>query len=105
MTEEEAKTKACFQARTFGGSQQLAEGPGPHCIASACMAWRWADSGLQVGEIVERIRAHPLSAKPGPEWGYEAADPNSASAGGDWVRREVSIATKPGFCGLAGVSQ
>lgn len=41
MTEDEAKTKACFRAATFGGSQQLAEGPGPHCIGSACMGWRW----------------------------------------------------------------
>lgn len=43
MTEDEAKTKACFRAATFGGSQQLADGPGPHCIGSACMAWRSAE--------------------------------------------------------------
>ena len=40
MTEDEAKTKACFKAATFGGSQQLAAGPGPLCIGSQCMAWR-----------------------------------------------------------------
>lgn len=42
MTEEEAKTKLCFRAATFGASQQIADGSGSHCIASACMAWRCA---------------------------------------------------------------
>lgn len=40
MTEDEAKTKLCFKAATFGGSQQLADGAGPFCVGSACMGWR-----------------------------------------------------------------
>ena len=52
MTEDEAKTKACFRAATFGGSQQLAEGPGPYCIASKCMAWRWKVTTPETGQSV-----------------------------------------------------
>jgi len=40
MTEDEAKTKLCFRAATFGASQQLVDGPGPLCVGSGCMAWR-----------------------------------------------------------------
>jgi hypothetical protein len=58
MTEDEAKTKACFQAATFGGSQQLAAVTGPFCIGSACMAWRGAGKVMfrdaRTGKITDR---------------------------------------------------
>jgi hypothetical protein len=80
MTEDEAKTKACPYAATFGASQQLADGPGPHCVGSACMAWRerhqWFDNAQQEPSWVSY---YPYAFEPGP--GQERDD---------------------GFCGLAG---
>ena len=98
MTEDEAKTKLC--PRKLG--HDVSFGNQDHkCEGSACMAWRIGAD--ERGAIIERHRAIPgesrPQAKPGDHWGYEPADPNSASKGGDWVRYEV---TAHGFCGLAG---
>jgi len=83
VTEDEAKTKACFKAATFGGSQQLADGPGPNCIGAACMAWRvrhqWLDNAQQEPDWVSYL---PYGFEPGP--GQERDD---------------------GYCGLAGPVQ
>ncbi len=58
MTEDEAKTKVCFamMARTVSKGWAIETGKGSdvagededeyfygHCIASACMAWRWRE--------------------------------------------------------------
>lgn len=85
MTEDEAKTKACFRAATFGASQQLADGPGPHCVAAYCMAWRWS------------------GAAPGPKIGSAefAVLVSGTAARRDEVRAQMD-AKREGFCGLVG---
>lgn len=77
MTAEEAKTKACPYAKNFGASQQVAEGPGPHCVASACMAWR----------VKEQIGL-------GPNGERRSFDMDGLTR---WV--------DDGYCGLAGAPQ
>ena len=42
-TEEKARKTMCFRSAVFGGSHQLADGPGPFCIGSKCMAWVQVD--------------------------------------------------------------
>lgn len=96
MTEEEAKTRLCFRAATFAGSQQIAEGPGPFCLGSACMAWR-ADGGRA------KVKYIPVEDPIPDGW-------TSGWAGG--LTYEVDgrtcqlIRTKDifpsGYCGLAG---
>jgi hypothetical protein len=81
MTEDEAKAKACFRAATFGASQQLADGPGPHCIGSACGAWRTTQGALRLLELQARVN--------NPEALYH-------------VQRAILDSPNGGYCGLAG---
>lgn len=75
-TETEAKTKWC----PFRGGGQVSEDQ-THCLASGCMAWRWAkDSVWQYRDGIILI----TDRKP----------QDYTMRGGGWVRR--------GFCGLSG---
>lgn len=73
ISETEARSKFCFRAATFGASQQIAEGPGPHCIASACMAWRAMET------VAFQIRAEA-----------------------EFKQTGARLRSDTGFCGLAG---
>ncbi len=95
MTEADAKTKACFQAATFGASQQLADGPGPHCIGSNCMSWRWSE-GKRTAAFLEAVQAHMRTqTKPNFNTAVQAV---YADRAGEFARTE-------GYCGLAGPVQ
>lgn len=63
ITEQAAFNRACPLAATFGASQQLADGPGPNCVGSHCMAWRWRDSA----QVIERRGFCGLAGYAGPE--------------------------------------
>lgn len=94
MTEDEAKTKFCFRAATFGGSQQLADGPGPHCIGSACMAWRVAV------KLAHQENAYNTpEPPPGDDWQPASPSPKNLA----WWR--VIPEQRISYCGLAGPVQ
>lgn len=89
LTEEEAKTKWCPEARANAGRTAIgttlnrddngAPFVGCYCIGSACMAWRWRD--------------------PAPEIEIFVAGEGNA----DFVRRRDRIlAGRVGYCGKAG---
>lgn len=115
MDEATAKTKWCPFARTVehdhqtGGNTaprnrvQTAKGSTPsvlyaerlagtRCIASACMAWRWAN---------DYERRWDLPADKPPEGaGWQRVEAIGGVA--HWVRQH---ATPHGYCGLAGAPQ
>lgn len=112
MTEDEAKTKMCFRAATFGASQQLADGPGPHCIGSACMAWRWgqkewAETKVWYCDDRDALKepTRPLDVPADASFRPSHYDNEARwveSSNSVALRQEEMDAHPPGFCGQAG---
>jgi hypothetical protein len=101
MTEEDAKTKWCCGPQIIAATLVVLQGDprrveltpdAGHCIASACMAWRWRN---------DYERRWDLPADKPPEGaGWQRVEATDGVA--HWVRQN---AAPDGFCGLAGAPQ
>lgn len=99
MTESVARARYCFQR----GTTPLRDTP--HCMASACMAWRWMpapvrqrifceDKGAQFEPSIVPERARREG------WIFIPADDDNFA---QWLEPEAAYqARRKGYCGLAG---
>lgn len=99
MTEAEAKTKWCHQARFTGTpSDDLVPNrsdpieDSTRCIASDCMAWRWSEP-KRTAAFLEAVQKH-MRAQDKPNFNT-AVQKVYAETGGQFERVE-------GHCGLGG---
>ena len=110
-TEEEAKNKLC----PYGFDPSC--GMAARCVASDCMAWRWADKKPDILDLGTTYRetvrfaeyagaVKQWDAGPEPEGdGWEFRPFNQVTSElAKWVRAEESIAPlfRKGFCGRVG---
>ena len=104
LTEEEAKAKWCPFTNGSAVAKERIEVPGDlttansRCIASACMAWRWADdeSDDETATTENRVSGNAVFYNPpsGDGWASFRTNPRTT----EWRRKIRSS----GYCGLAG---
>lgn len=103
LTEREAKTKWCAQARVAvngTGSLNRADGCYTGCLGSECMAWRWLD---------KTAKCQPVKTVDVPVGKASTSDALKPTPGHKWVsgKRDHNAVTwglfpMLGYCGLAG---
>lgn len=105
MTEEQAKTKWCPQARVTGldgpsGNRHVLHADGlngaDRCIASACMAWR------QREPITREVQTDLGQLPPGWHENEASWSQIPRLRGDEGLRWRQVISTATGYCGLAG---
>ena len=89
-TPEEAGTKLCPLARTFGSATA-----DPHCRGDECMAWRWAP--LLAGTPEHRTAIRKLAEETGEKPPY----PKAARAVAEDPEAH-GITANRGYCGVGG---
>lgn len=113
LTEAEAKTKWCPKALnatdTINTFNRYENGEAAHnclCIASACMAWRWAER-IPAPKFFKSSDVRATSEPPRPDhvpasYAFVPYDDVEGDAAG-WAEPEESCkARRLGYCGLAG---
>ena len=104
-TEEEARQIQCCGGSTCGYTDSRYEGY-RYCVASRCMAWRWACPEREIRrnyrDDLSSIQSAPGEAHRYPDgWQYEYTD-NDRGRVFDLLHRLKPNGKKIGYCGKAG---
>jgi hypothetical protein len=120
MTEDEAREKRCCGGAGIGRYVLCGTEGRWLCIASDCMAWRWAQGSFEYCIMDNRIVDEKMSAERGHRWLTHTDEPPPPPADKGWKAEDEPYqkrnyapgcleqrwsrprANRRGYCGLAG---